>query len=305
MEILRTPVERFDVLWDFPYEPRFHRWGDVRLSHVDAGDGPTVLLLHGEPTWSYLFRKTIPPLIDAGYRCVALDLPGFGRSDKPADVAWYSYERHVAATVSLIEELDLRDVTLLLHDWSGPIGLRVATGPLGDRVSRIVAMDTGILIGQDLGETWRMFRDLVTGRDDVSLGRLIRMGCHRRPPRELVAAYDAPFPDAAYRAGVKAFPGLIPLTPDDPTAVAGREIIAALRDDARPVFLLWAEFDPIFPREQFADALHAAFPSADEPLVIEGAGHFLFEDQGERVGTLVAEWLDGQRARVDAQQAHA
>jgi haloalkane dehalogenase len=301
LEILRTPAERFDGLRDFPYEPRFHVWDNVRLSHIDAGDGPPVLMLHGEPTWSYLFRKTIPPLVDAGYRCVAFDLPGFGRSDKPADVDWYSYERHVAATASLLEELDLRDVTLLLHDWGGPIGLRVATGPLADRVSRIVAMDTTVLTGQDLGETWRWFRDLVIGRDDLPAGRLVRVGCHRRPPRELVAAYDAPFPDANYKAGVQAFPRLIPLTPENPTAVAGREIIAALRDDARPVFLLWGEFDPIFPREQFADSLHAVFPGADEPLVVEGTGHFLFEDQGEQIGMLVAEWLDGQRARAKPQ----
>ncbi len=297
METLRTPADRFGGLPDFPYEPQFHTWGDVRLAHVDVGVGPPVLMLHGEPTWSYLFRKTIPPLVAAGYRCVALDLPGFGRSDKPVDVGWYSYARHVAAVSSLIETLDLRDVTLLLHDWGGPIGLKVATGSLAARIARVVAMDTAVLTGQDLGETWRVFRDLISRDAGPPVGRLVRMGCHLRPPRELAAAYDAPFPDERYKAGVKAFPLLIPATTDDPTAVAGRDVVAALRAHPRPALLLWGASDPIFPREQFAAALHAIFPDAAEPLVLEDAGHFVFEDQGERIGALVADWLDRHDAR--------
>jgi haloalkane dehalogenase len=291
VKTLRTPTDRFACIRDFPYTPHYHVWNNVRLSHIDVGEGSPVLMLHGEPTWSYLFRRTIPPLVDAGYRCVALDLPGFGRSDKPDSVDWYSYEGHVAATTSLILELDLRDVTLLLHDWGGPIGLRVATGPHSKRISRIVAMNTAVLTGQDLGDTWRWFSDQIASRHDCPVGRLVRMGCHIRPPRELVAAYDAPFPDASHKAGVRAFPRLIPKTVDDPTAVAGREIVAALYHDVRPALLLWGEFDPIFPYVPFASFLHAAFPKAKAPLVVESAGHFLFEDQGERIGLLVAEWL--------------
>ncbi len=297
MEILRTPDGCFDDLSDFPYEPRFHTWEGIRLAHIDAGQGAPILMLHGEPTWSYLFRKTIPPLVEAGYRCIALDLPGFGRSDKPAAIEWYSYERHVAAVASLLEWLELDDLTLLLHDWGGPIGLRVATGPLASRIVGIVAMDTAVLTGQDLGETWRWFRDLATDREDFPAGRLVRMGCHQRPPRELATAYEAPFPDPRYKAGVRAFPRLIPLSPDDPTAVAGQEVLSALQRDPRPALLLWGESDPIFPRESFGGELHAAFPAAEPPLAVKEAGHFLFEDQGELVGALIAEWLDRERPR--------
>jgi len=258
-------------------------------------------MLHGQPTWSYLFRHTIPPLVEAGYRCIAFDYPGFGRSDKPADDAWYSYERHVDATSSLIEELDLRGVTMVLHDWGGPIGLRIATGPLASRVSRFVVMDTINLVGQNLGEAWQWFHDLAATREDFPAGRLVRMGCRKRHPRELAAAYEAPFPDATYKAGVRAFPRLIPLSPDTATAAAGREIAAALRRDSRRALPMWAEFDAMFPREQFADDLCAQFAAADDLVVVGGAGHFMFEDEGEQVGRIIAAWLDRERERADTQ----
>ena len=139
MDISRTPEECFDVVVDFPHASGYREWEGLRLAHVDAGDpsAPTVVLLHGEPTWSYLWRKVMPPLLDAGYRCIAPDLPGFGRSDKPTDVGWYSYERHTRAVVDLFETLDLRDVTLVVHDWGGPIGLRAATLDVPERISRL------------------------------------------------------------------------------------------------------------------------------------------------------------------------
>jgi haloalkane dehalogenase len=297
VETLRTPPERFEDLPDFAFAPRYHEWDGMRLAHVDEGDGPPILMIHGQPTWSYLFRKSIPPLVAAGYRCIAIDLPGFGRSDKPADVGWYSYARHVEATASLVEHLDLRDVTLLLHDWGGPIGLRLATGPLGDRVSAFVAMDTVVLTGEGtLGPEWELFRDLVASREDFPAGRMIRMACRTRPPRALAAAYESPYPDASYKAGVRAFPRLIPVTPEDPGAAEGRAIMAALRAHERPALLLWGEHDLMFPFDDFGPRLHAAFPSADPPRVVDGAGHFVFEDRGEQVAALVAEWLAGVRA---------
>jgi haloalkane dehalogenase len=301
MEILRTPPERFEGLPDFPFEARYHQWGDLRLAHLDEGEGPPILLLHGQPTWSFLFRKSIQPLVDAGYRCVAFDYPGFGRSDKPADVDWYSFEHHIAAVGSLIEELDLRDLTVLGHDWGGPIGLRVATGPLRDRVSRMVAMDTTVLTGQDLGEAWRTFRDLVASREDLPTGRVVRMACRTRLPREVVAAYEAPFPDPSYKAGVKAFPRLIPLREDDPTAIAGQETLAVLRDDPRPALVLWAERDVMFPREECAPWLHSVFGNAEGPIVVEDTGHFMFEDRPDRIADLLASWLDEERAGGRAQ----
>jgi haloalkane dehalogenase len=288
-----------DDLPDFPFEPRFHEWNGLRLAHIDEGEGPPILMLHGELTWSFLFRKCVPPLVEAGYRCVAPDLPGFGRSDKPADMEWYSYERHVEAVTSLVEELDLHDVTLLLHDWGGPIGLRVATGPLGDRISRFVASDTLVVTGYgEPSEEWVFFHDLVATREDLPVGRLVRAACHERPPREIAAAYDAPFPDASFKAGIRAFPTLIPLDPDAPGADVGRAIMSAQRDDDRPALLMWAEFDRLIPGDQFAEGLHAVFPRAERPRVVEGSGHFVFEEQGERLGAQIAQWLDAQRARA-------
>jgi haloalkane dehalogenase len=260
---------------------------------VDEGDGPPVVMLHGQPTWSYLFRKVMPPLLGAGHRCVAPDLPGFGRSDKPTDDGWYSIDRHTEAVASLLEDLDLRDVTLLMHDWGGPLGLRVATAYAPERIARLVVMDSVLTGEQDLGDYWRNFRDLVAARPHLPVGRIVRLGCRHRPPREVAAAYDAPFPDGGAQAGVRAFPNLIPFGPDEPGADAIRSMVDALRGETRPTLLLWAEADPIFPRERFAAQLVELIPSAGGRLdVVEDAGHFLQEDQGELIGATVAAWLD-------------
>src|SRR6266700_3819612 len=169
-QFFRTPAERFDSIIDFPYGPEFREWQGMRLAHIDVGQGPIVLLLHGEPTWSYLWRKVIPPIVDAGFRCIAPDLPGFGRSDKPGDPAWYSYTNHTAALVSLIDDLDLHRVTLVMHDWGGPIGLRVAMIERPERVRRLVVMDTGVFTGeQQMSDEWLRFRAFVAARPAVVL----------------------------------------------------------------------------------------------------------------------------------------
>src|SRR2546423_10950033 len=206
----------------------------MRRAQVDEGAGPPVVMLRGQPTWSFLFRKVMGPLLDAGFRCVAPDLPGFGRSDKPADQGWYSIDRHVRALGTLLEGLDLRDVALVMHDWGGPLGLRLAAVEMPERVSRLVVMDSVLTGDEELGERWREFRDLVMGRPEIPVGRIVRMGCADRPSREVMAAYDAPFPDGAHQAGVRAFPGLIPFTPDAPGAAGIRETVAALRRGGRP-----------------------------------------------------------------------
>lgn len=292
VEVLRTPEERFAELPGFPYEPHYHEWEGIRLAHVDVGEGSPVVLLHGQPTYSYLFRKTIATLVGAGFRCVAPDLPGFGRSDKPDDDGWYSYDRHTAALRSLFEELDLRDVTLVMHDWGGPLGARLAGVEIPERVARLVAMDTLPLTGeQRMGEGWEWFRDLVAAREDFPVGRTIRMGAKPRPGRDVAAAYDAPFPDARFKAGVRAFPRLIPLSPDAPGAAAGREARDALASDTRPTLLLYAEDDPIFPLEDVGHQLTELFPAGGDPIVVEGSGHFLPEDRGEVLGETVADWV--------------
>src|SRR6266508_3517334 len=215
----RTPDERFEGLPEFDLPARYREVGGLRLAYVEDGEGAPVVFLHGEPTWSFLWRKVIPPVRDAGFRCVAPDLVGFGRSDKPTAESWYSFDRHTEVIASLLDDLDLRDVTLVLHDWGGPIGLRIAVEQ-PDRVARLVAMDTGIFTGhQPMSEAWQRFADFVARTEDLPIGFLVRQGCARDPGDEVTAAYEAPFPEPAAKAGAKAFPALIPRRPDAAVAL--------------------------------------------------------------------------------------
>lgn len=288
-EAVRAPEERFADLPDFPYAPQWRERDGLRLAHVDEGDGPPVLLVHGEPTWSYLWRHAIPPLRDAGFRCIAPDHAGFGRSDKPADLGWYSYDRHTALLTDLVEHLDLRGATVVVHDWGGPIGLRVAVEQ-PERIDRIVVMDTGLFTGhQQMSDAWTMFRDFVARTEDLPIGMLVRGGCHRDPGDDVIAAYEAPFADGASKAGARAFPLMIPRTPEEPGAAEGQRVLDALAEDPRPKLVLWADSDPIIPLrtgERFAAAI-----GAEVAHVIPEAGHFLQEDQGPLIGRLIAEWL--------------
>ncbi len=288
-EAVRTPDERFTGLPDFPYEPHYRELDGLRLAHLDEGDGPAVLLVHGEPTWSYLWRHAIPPLRDAGYRCVVPDHAGFGRSDKPVDFDWYSYDRHVANLADLAERLDLRDATVVVHDWGGPIGLRLAV-EAPERIGRIVVMDTGLFTGkQKMSPAWEAFRDFVERTEDLPIGMLVRGACHSDPGDAVIAAYEAPFPNPASKAGARAFPLMIPRTPDAPGAAAGQQVLDALGADARPKLVLWADSDPIISLEtghRFAAAI-----GSEVAHVIPDAGHFLQEDQGALIGRLIAEWL--------------
>jgi len=247
------------------------------------------VFVHGEPTWSYLWRHVMVPVREAGFRCVAPDHAGFGRSDKPTDVDWYSYDRHTALTGSLLEDLDLRDATVVVHDWGGPIGLRMAV-EAPERVSRLVIMDTGLFTGQQrMTDEWLAFRDFVARTEDIPISLLVRRGCHRDPGDEVAAAYDAPFPNAESKAGARAFPPMIPLTPEGTGASAGQRVLEALREDRRPTLMLWADSDPVLPLktgERFAAAI-----GRDAPTVIENAGHFLQEDQGPEIGRRIADWL--------------
>jgi len=299
VDVARTPDERFEGLPGFPYEPVYREWEGLRLAHLDEGQGPPVVLFHGEPTWSYLYRKVMVPLVEAGYRCVVPDLPGFGRSDKPTDQAWYSYDRHTSAMTALFEELDLRGAAIVVQDWGGPIGLRLATAGVPSRIDKIVAMDTGLFTGhQHMGEGWHAFRDFVERTPDLPVGMLVERGCFTPPSADIVAAYDAPFPSVEYKAGARAFPLILPLEPDAPGAAEGRAVAAALREDTRPTLLLWADSDPALPLEPAGRQVQTLFPRARELTVIERAGHFLQEDQGELIGSIVAQWLrDGKQPR--------
>ena len=291
-DVFRTPDERFAGLPEFPWEPRYRDWDRLRLAHVDeggGGGGETIVLLHGEPTWSYLWRKVMPPLLEAGHRCIAPDLPGFGRSDKPTDMDWYSYDRHTEAVESLFAELDLGDVTLVVHDWGGPIGLRVAAqNP--ERVARLVVMDTGVFTGhQKMSDAWKAFRDFVERTEDLPVGFLVKGACASELPEDVVAAYEAPFPNPESKAGARAFPLMLATTPDAPGAAAGRAALETLQASSPPALVLWADSDPILTPGMGARlAEKIGWP---EPEPIPDASHFLQEDQGEMIGRRIAEWL--------------
>jgi haloalkane dehalogenase len=288
-DAIRTPDVLLDGLPGFPWTARYRSYDGLRLAHVDEGEGAPVVMLHGEPTWSFLWRKVAPPLLEAGHRVILPDLPGFGRSDKPIDRDWYSYDRHVHALAALLEELDIRDATFVLHDWGGPIGLRLAVEQPG-RVARLVLMDTGLFTGrQPMSGAWQRFAAFVERSEELPIGFLVRRGCASDPGDAVAAAYDAPFPNEASKAGARAFPAILPQDPDAPGAAAGARVLAALREDRRPVLMLWGEHDlPLPPSagEAFASAL-----GKPAPTMVPGAGHYLQEDRGELIGATIADWL--------------
>lgn len=289
VDVVRTPEEATRGLPDFSFESKYHEVDGLRLAYLDEGEGRPVVFFHGEPTWSFLWRRVIPPVRNAGHRCIAPDYAGFGRSDKPTEIGWYSYDRHVELMAALIEELDLRDATAVVHDWGGPIGLRLFVEH-PDRFSRLVITDTGPFTGhQRMSDVWFKFRDFVRDAEDLPIGFLVKAGCAREPADEVVAAYEAPFPTPESKAGARAFPALIPTEPDAPGAAEGRRVADALREDERPALVLWADGDQALPLsvgEQVSERLN--YPA---PRVIENASHFLHEDAGEEVGTILAEWL--------------
>lgn len=288
-DAVRTPDELLENLPDFPWRSAYRTRDGLRLAHLDEGQGAPVVFMHGEPTWSFLWRSVMPPVLDAGFRCVAPDHAGFGRSDKPMDVDWYSYTRHTEMTGSLLEELDLHDVTMVVHDWGGPIGLRIAVEQR-ERVSRLVIMDTGLFTGhQHMSDAWIAFRDFVARTEDLPISMLVRGACHTDPGDDVAAAYDAPYANAASKAGARAFPLMLPTSPDMPGAQEGQRVLDALREDRRPTLMLWADSDPVLTLqtgERFAQAI-----GVDAPTVIQNASHFLQEDQGPEIGRRIADWL--------------
>jgi len=289
VDAYRTPDEAFDGLPGYPFEPRYSELDGLRIARVDEGEGTPVVFFHGEPTWSFLWRKVIPPVRDAGFRCIAPDYAGFGRSDKPTDLDWYTYDRHIGLISKLLEELDVRDATAVVHDWGGPIGLRLAVEH-PDRFSRIVIMETGPFTGQQrMSEAWLMFREFVRDNADVPVGMLVRGGCKQDPGDEVIAAYEAPFPTPESKAGARAFPLILPTEPDAPGAAAGKAVADALREDERPTLVLWADSDLVLPfsvGERVSEQLN--YPP---PRPVKNAGHFLQEDAGPEIGRIIAEWL--------------
>lgn len=294
MDVLRTPDARFAALRDFPYVPHWCDWQGLRVAYVDEGprDGAVVLLLHGEPTWSYLYRHVIRVLAAAGFRCVAPDYVGFGRSDKVVADDWYVVERHVETVRHLIETLDLRGMTLVCQDWGGPIGLRQVLD-MPERFARLVIMNTwlhhdGFVYGDGI-RSWRsMATDPARLGGDLPAGRVVA-GTLARPGHAkaaVVAAYDAPFPGPEYKAGVRRFPWCIPFAePEAGGAEWQARAFAALERWDRPAHFVWGDADPIFPWT-WGERWAARVPGATLDR-IAGASHFLQEDAGADVAAVI------------------
>ena len=289
MSAYRTPDEAFDDLPGYPYAPRYLEQDGLRMHYLDEGAGDPVLLLHGEPTWSFLYRKAIPVVARSG-RVLAPDYFGFGRSDKPVERDWYSYDAHYGSIERFADELDLRDLTVVVHDWGGPIGLRLAA-ERPDRVARIVITNTGLYAGRPPGEAWLRFREFVRRvGTELRPGQLVQVTCVKELPDAVVAAYDAPYPVPEAKTGVVMFPELVPTKPDHPSAAVMLRVRETLRGWTRPALVVFSDSDPIFsPRvgERFAELIPGA--ELGEPLA--GAGHFLAEDAGEELGERIARWL--------------
>jgi haloalkane dehalogenase len=291
--VLRTPDSRFGSLPDFPYEPGYADVGDLRMAYVSSGpaDGPVALLLHGEPTWSFLYRKVMPVLAAAGIRSVAPDLIGFGRSDKPPAEA-HTYAAHVEWVRTLaFDALDLRDVTIVGQDWGGLIGLRLAAEHPA-RVARIVAANTGLPTGEHgMPEVWWTFRRAVESAPALDIGRFVQAGCRTTLSERERAAYDAPFPDESYKVAPRVMPGLVPVSVDDPASAANIAAWRVLRGWDKPFLTAFSDSDPI--TGPMGPVLRAQVPGAaahDHPT-IEDAGHFLQEDAGARLGEEIAAFM--------------
>jgi haloalkane dehalogenase len=285
----RTPDERFDGLSGWPYAPRYAEQDGLRLHYVEEGDGDPILLLHGEPTWGYLYRKLIPTLSTRG-RVVAPDLPGFGRSDKPTEPGWYSYDAHVRAIERLVcDQLDLRLATLVVHDWGGAIGLRLAVEH-PERVERLVVLNTGVGARPPSAEWLRFQAFMRRVGTEIVPGRLVRLSCATELADEAEAAYDAPFPVSESKVGVVAFPELVPTSTDHPSAAAMLAVRDALRHWERPALVLFSDSDPIF-SPAHAERMAALIPGAGPAQIVAGAGHFLQEDRGEEIAERIVDWL--------------
>ena len=295
MNVLRTPDERFANLPGYQFEPHYVEVDGLRVHYVDEGpsDAGPVLLLHGEPSWSYLYRTMIPIIAQAGHRAIAPDLIGFGRSDKLVEREDYSYQLHVDVLAGFIEQLDLRNITLFGQDWGGLIGLRiVAEHP--DRFARIVAANTFLPTGDNPpGEAFLRWQQFSQNSPAFDIGRVVQGGTVTTLSDEVVAAYDAPFPDDSYKAGARVFPALVPTAPDDPAAPANRKAWEVLERWEKPFLTAFSDSDPITKGADRAFQARVPGTKGQPHTTIAGGGHFLQEDKGEKLGHVVVDFLAG------------
>ena len=293
MPIIRTPDERFDNPPGFPYQPHYTSVNEARLHYVDEGAGEVILCLHGEPSWSYLYRKMIP-ILSRQHRVLAMDFIGFGRSDKYTERSEYSFAMHHDTVIGFINALSLEDITLVVQDWGGLIGLTVAS-EMPERFARLVVMNTGLPTGdQPMGRGFMRWREFATSSSDMPISAVIQMGVAQgdKLTPEILAAYDSPFPDITYKAGAMVFPLLVPISRDDPGSPGMRRARETLSHWQKPVLVMFSDKDPITRGgDKFFRAL---IPTAkDQPeITITDAGHFLQEDKGEEIARYIVDFMD-------------
>ncbi len=293
MNAKRTPDERFEGLEGFSYAPNYLEVEDLRVHYVDEGpnDAEPVLMMHGEPSWSYLYRKMIPVFVEAGFRAVAPDLVGFGRSDKPDKVEDYSYQRHVDWMTAWLNAVDLSNATLICQDWGSLIGLRLAAEQ-PDRFARIVVSNGFLPTGDRKAPTafkiWRAFAKKVP---KLPVGRIIKMGCKTKLSDAVIAGYEAPFPDESFKAGARVFPELVPTTPDDPAASANRAAWEVLKKWEKPLLTAFADGDPIMRGADRVFQKYVPGAQGQPHTIIRGAGHFIQEDKGEELARVALDFM--------------
>ncbi len=298
MKVLRTPDSRFEQISDFPFSPHYELLDDfegstLRCAYIDEGDvgAPVVLLMHGEPSWSYLYRKMIPPLLEAGFRCIAPDLIGFGRSDKPSLTTDYTYGRHVGWMHQLlIQKLQLNEITLFCQDWGGLIGLRIV-GMEADRFARLVVANTGLPTGDErVSKAFNAWRDFSIQSDNFPIGDIVNGGSLGRLSQATIDAYNAPFPDDSYKVGARIFPSLVPISPDDPAHQDNLATWKTLSEFTNPVLCAFSDSDPITKggEAKFIETIPGARGVQHRTIV--NAGHFLQEESSEELAHLIIDF---------------
>jgi len=291
--ILRTPDERFGNLPGFNFAPHYVEIQGLRMHYVDEGprDADPVLLLHGEPSWCYLYRKMLPVITRAGHRAVAPDFIGFGRSDKLARKDDYSYQMYVDTLAALVDKLDLRKITLFGQDWGGLIGLRIAAEH-PERFARIVVANTGLPTGdQQLPEAFLRWQEFSQTSPVFDIGSIVQGGTVTTLSDDVVAAYNAPFPDDSYKAGARVFPSLVPTAPDDPAAPANRNAWEVLRRWEKPFLTAFSDSDPVTRGGDRVFQLQVPGAKNQPHATIKGGGHFLQEDKGEELAAIVVDFI--------------
>lgn len=293
MDILRTPEERFANLADYAYKPCYIEVDNLRMHYVEEGAHltETVLMLHGEPTWSYLYRKMIPVVMNAGFRVIVPDLIGFGKSDKLANIEDYSYQKHIDWLTTFIKQLDLQDITLVCQDWGGLLGLRVAAeNP--ERFKRISASNTFLPTGDiPASEAFMQWRTYAQTNPIFNIGKIVSGGCVQKLATEIIEAYNAPYPDDTYKAATRAFPLLVPIEPHNAASEANRKAWEVLKNWQKPFMTCFSDSDPITRGGE--RALQKLIPGAQNQkhYTIQGGGHFVQEDKGEEWANCIVNFI--------------